>query len=449
MNVYPRQGNSGRTAGRRAYAEPRGARAGALTAAVLLGLQAAPALAADAKQGPVEQIVKPPVAQLWMDVATIGGMGMPAGGMMGALTGGLLQQGNAFGNTKGMSGGQWLDIAFRTQLAPNGTDATQAIPPGLKLGDSLPLKPWQPKATKGAEPGGDAEIPPPPKMRIKFYWGCGEKVRDGQPRVLDFQNTPIEKWGEFFQGRAVRDRGAQAKPGHSLWPNEKDRRNVPAGAQLAGGHEVTGTGVPPGLKFQVGQLHDFMPAIRLQQSGELAGSVLLQWPTVTNARAYFMNAMSGGEGGDGVTEMVFWSSAEVPDFGMGLLDYASPANVEKWLKEKVLLPADATKCAVPAGIFAAAGGGMLRMIAYGPELNLADPPRPADKSIPWEPQWAVRVRTKSQAMTMLGMPSMDGADGGAADDATEAAAAGEQPAQETPKKKPSKWDLLKQVIPRP
>ena len=46
---------------------------------------------------------------------------------------------------------------------------------------------------------------------------------------------------------------------------------------------------------------------------------------------------------------------------------------------------------------------MVRMIAYGPELNLAHPPRPANASAPWNPEWVVRVRIKSTGMTMLGM----------------------------------------------
>jgi hypothetical protein len=58
---------------------------------------------------------------------------------------------------------------------------------------------------------------------------------------------------------------------------------------------------------------------------------------------------------------------------------------------------------VPKGIFGEGGGAMLRMIAYGNELNLAHPPRPADPKVPWEPQWAVKVRVKSVANAMLGM----------------------------------------------
>jgi hypothetical protein len=52
---------------------------------------------------------------------------------------------------------------------------------------------------------------------------------------------------------------------------------------------------------------------------------------------------------------------------------------------------------------------MLRVIAYGDELNLAHPPRPKDPKAKWEPVWAVKLRVKSVASGMLG------ADGGSGD----------------------------------
>jgi hypothetical protein len=47
---------------------------------------------------------------------------------------------------------------------------------------------------------------------------------------------------------------------------------------------------------------------------------------------------------------------------------------------------------------------MVRGIAYGNELNLLHPPRPADARLlaAWNPEWSLRVRVKSTAMTMLG-----------------------------------------------
>ena len=46
---------------------------------------------------------------------------------------------------------------------------------------------------------------------------------------------------------------------------------------------------------------------------------------------------------------------------------------------------------------------MVNGIAYGEELNLAQPPRPTDPKVAWEPIWAVKVRVKSAGMAPLGM----------------------------------------------
>jgi len=44
---------------------------------------------------------------------------------------------------------------------------------------------------------------------------------------------------------------------------------------------------------------------------------------------------------------------------------------------------------------------MLQFIAYGEELNLAQPPKPKDPKQPWNPRWSVKVRLKSTGMTTL------------------------------------------------
>ena len=355
-----------------------------------------------------QQIVKPPVAQLWMDVATMTMPGMPdmtsipGAGALGGLFGvrGVGEGNNAFGNTRGVLPGRYVDIALFTQRKPAGTEGLQSVPQVTGLAPTLPLVPPPPAARPDPTPPGSSRDPTEierPKGRILFYWGCGEEVRAGQPRVLDFARAAPQEWAGFMQGRAVSDRGAVAKPGHALWPNEKDRRSFGRDASLVGEHSVTGEGVPASLKFALSQANDFMPAIALTQSGTTADALQLNWQPIGSARAYFINAIGGGDG-----DTVFWSSAEVPEFGMGLLDFASPSNVDQWLKEKVLLAPTVTQCAVPKGIFAKASGAMLRMIAYGSELNIAHPPRPADVKQPWEPEWAVRVRTKSTAMAQLG-----------------------------------------------
>ena len=192
---------------------------------------------------------------------------------------------------------------------------------------------------------------------------------------------------------------------------------------MVGEHHVIGEKVPASLRFALDRTQDFLPKIALSSTGDLATGQTWRWPVVDRARGYFLAAMGTKD-----DAMVMWSSSETPDAGMGLVDYLPNATVDKWIKEKVLLPATATSCAMPKGIFASAGsgsgGGMLQMIAYGPESNLAWPPKPADPKAVWNPEWNVRVRTKSTAMAMLGMAIEQG-------EQTE----GEQPQEQRPMKR--------------
>lgn len=373
----------------------------AAIAAVLLCLSAAQAQAQP-------QQVKPPVAQYWIDLSTHTFAGMPEMPAMPAMPGAGTGGGNTWGMARAMAPGRHMDLALFTRAKPSGSDATHAIPPGLQLGASLPLVPVRsvPQVREPGEPGPET-MPERPAGRLLIYWGCSETVQPGQPRVVDLAGNPAEL-GRALGGRYAPDRGARATPGYSLWPNERDRRNLPRDASVVGEHAISGEGVPPSMRFAIGQAHDLMPAIDLASRGALTDSVALRWQPVRGALAHYLHAMAQSG-----SDLILWSSAQTPDTGMGLFDYLSGATIERWVRDKVLLPASQTDCAVPKGIFAGAreGGAMLRMIAYGPELNLAHPPRPSDPRTPWEPEWAVRVRVKAGTMAMLGVDIESGAQG--------------------------------------
>jgi hypothetical protein len=360
-------------------------------------------------KGPV-QVVKPPVSQAWVDVATFSGMGMPTGGgggspmsMMGSMFGGGAGGKNSFGMTQSGSPGRWVDVTLYTSHNPMLPEAAQAVPAGTQLAPMLKL--IAPKVDKGTPPAPTDESVveneyPRPKGKMYLYWGCGDMVRAGQPRVLDMATAKPEDFGRFFTSRRATQRGTHSAAGRPLWPNEADARLIPANASLVGQHVFSGQGVPEGFKFAIGPQQDLMPAIDLKQV-DANGATQLEWTALPTARAYFIAAM-GARGGS-EAEMVFWTSSEVPELGMGLIDYQTNPAVDRWLKEKVLLEPGVTRCTVPKGIFGEGGGAMLRMIAYGTELNLAQPPRPADPKIAWEPQWAVKLRVKSVSNAFLGV----------------------------------------------
>ena len=357
------------------------------------------------------QVVKPPVSQAWIDVATFTGMGMPAMGgggaggmsMMGSMFGGGSGGKNTFGQTQTGAAGRWVDVTLYTSRNPSLAEAAQAVPAGTQLAPALKL--IAPKIDRGTPPPpGDETVVEPeyqrPKGRMSLYWGCGDTVRAGQPRVLDMASARPEDYKNFFVSRRATQRGTHLAAGRPVWPNEVDSRMVPANASLVGEHAFSGQGVPEGFKFAIGAQQDLMPAVELRQS-DAGGATQLEWAALPTARAYFIAAM-GAKGGS-EADLVFWTSSEVPEVGMGLIDYQTNPAVDRWLKEKVLLEPTVTRCTVPKGIFGEGGGAMLRMIAYGSELNLAHPPRPADPKVAWEPQWAVKLRVKSVANAMLGM----------------------------------------------
>ena len=355
------------------------------------------------------QEVAPPEAQAWIDVATFSGMGMPLGGMgaspMGAL-GGLLggsrsaSGGNSFGNTRSMSAGRWVDVTLRSRANPNLDQAQQAVPEGF-MSPALELK--TPQNAPPPPARDDEELrrdePEKPRGRMLLYWGCGSAIRAGQPKVLDMASAGTGDYAKFFVGRSATQRGAHSAAGRPQWPNPGDSRMLPANASLLGEHAFSGQAVPNGFRFQIPAAQDLMPPLTLEQADK-SGATELNWNALATARAYFVAAM----GSNSKEDMVMWTSSELADTGFGLVDYQTNAAVDRWLKERVLLTPKTTSCTVPKGIFGE-HGGMLRLIAYGDELNLAHPPRPKDPKIKWEPVWAVKIRVKSVTNGMLGMAS--------------------------------------------
>ena len=393
--------------------------------------------------------VKPPQAQAWIDVATFSGMGMTMGGMSGAggnpmsALGGLFGGGggggakNSFGHTQQMSAGRWVDVTLYSRNNPSLAEAQQSVPSGFM---SPALKLQAPRDVKPAPHESDDSVVEheveKPRGRLLLYWGCGATIRAGQPKVLDMASASAADMAKFFVSRRATQRGAHSASGRPLWPNLVDARMVPDNASLVGEHAFSGTGVPEGFRFQIPAAQDLMPPLQVSQNDQ-GGATTLSWGALPTARAYFASGMGAAK----PEEMVIWTSSEVPEVGFGLMDYQTNSAVDRWLREAVLLAPATTQCTVPKGVFPGEGA-MLRVIAYGSELNLVHPPRPADPKANWEPVWATKIRVKSVASLMLGMPAMDAMPAAA----KESDAPAEPSAK--PEKKPGTLDLLKGILGR-
>jgi hypothetical protein len=407
-------------------------------------------------QTPPRQVVKPPVSQAWIDVATFSGFPMGGGmgeGMMGATLGALMGGASKkaeFGLTQAGAAGRWMDVTLYTSRNPSLAEAVQNVPTATQLAPSLKLRtPEKPKPLPKEEKGDDEPEQwdyEPPKGKLIMYWGCSETVKTGQPKIVNLETATLGELAKFFESRRATQRGAHAAVGRPVWPNKVDYRVIPAGASIAGEHAFSGEGVPENFKFSVPAAQDLMPEIKLGQT-EQGNHLLLEWNAIPHARAYFLGSMGGREGEEAT--MVIWTSSELPDSGFGLFDYQTNKAVDQWLKDRVLLPPATTKCAVPKE---AVGGGMLRAIAYGTEINMAYPPRPSDPAVAWEPDWNLKIRVKSMTTTMIGMEGAEGMGSATGDeemtDAPPPADGQAAPAAEEPKKKKklNPFDALKDAV---
>lgn len=356
-----------------------------------------------------QQKVVPPKTVYWLSAATQSGFGLmgtrapSAGDMMRMAMGG--------------GGGpvRSLDLDLGSQLPPQGPPrAEHLIPPGMQMGESLPLRTPQPgRQARSLPPDEDFERP---RGRLLLFWGCGETARAGQPVVFDFAKMAA---GDIPPGLFAGERIRIARPPSSpawqtvgRWPNSErgGSQSIPARASLVGPHKVTGT-YTPDIDFSLQQ--DWMAPVQLRQTKLPSGALSLMWNQVPGATGHFAQLFGGSERGGDAT-VVFWSSSELQTFISALSDYVAPAEAARLVQRKQMLPPTQTSCAVPKEVMAAVEGGLVSFASHGPEVNIVHPPRPSDPKQPWVQQWAVKARFVSRAGAIAGMDmgDMAGASGG-------------------------------------
>lgn len=348
-----------------------------------------------------EKEKKPAVTQYWMSVSTqnqsIPGMSEEMSGMGG------------FMGRQGFGAGRNIFLQLNApQALPPDPNATHDIPPGQKMGETLPLL-IPPLEKYKPEKYEEGHMPmEKPKARMLIYWGCSETIGKGQPRILDTEKMSMTEFGKAMSMGHTPSAQYPPRPRqgwiYAEWPNKKSSIQVPKDSSLQGGQFVHGNYMPD-IKFSIDQMHDFMAPVEFTSvKGGLSDSIRFQWKDISTAIGYYAMAMSHN---DKTGETIIWSSSEVPETGFGLMDFLPNSDVKKFIGEKVVMNPDKTSCNIPKGIFKDTGGGMIQFIAYGDEMNIAYPPKPKDPKAVWNPIWSVKLRLKSTGMAPLGMEEQE------------------------------------------
>lgn len=374
-----------------------------------------------------------------------------AGTMLGALVAGsavIAQSNDAApearyvmdaGTIAGMMGrGDQHELTLRlgSRLAPTGAPrADHFMPAGAKLGASVPLE--TPTRSEGDMPADFQR----PKGRLLLYWGCGAKTGPGQPVVIDFAKVAKGQMPPgLFSAKVPVDPGPTLANSRSFgqWPNGMKSKSISGQSSLLGQHRIAGT-YSPEIAFGLDQ--DFMAGLRVRSSANSDGSTALNWQGLGNATGYHAWMMGGKDMGKDGADMVWWSSSATQEFGGGLWSWLPPATVSRLIGQKIVMPPAQTSCTVPAEVKRAAGEMMMGFLyAYGPEANFAFPERPRDPKVAWKPKWTAKVRYRSMATFMPGMPSMSDMLSGRGQDAD-----GEQPEAPKPCKRKGLGGILKKA----
>jgi hypothetical protein len=349
-----------------------------------------------------------PIARYDVKAGTVSGTAaMGAGSMMGMMLGG--RTGNNVQH-------ELLLRLGSSQAATKGEPrAEHFMPATARLGKSVLL------STPRVEREEGDQFSQKPKGRLLLFWGCGANAPKGQPVVIDFAKIAAGQMpAGIWTTTILRDRGPSSQNSRTFghWPYD-DGKSAKPDSSLIGAHRIA-SNYAPEISFTA--TRDFMQPLQVTNRQQAGGSSLLSWNSITVATGYLAFATGGKMGPNHeMGDMVIWTSSATRQFGGGLSDWLSPAQVASLVKDRTVMPPTATSCMIPAEVRQAMpdfSSGTLT--AFGPEEDFSYPPRPASEATPWRLEWTARIRHRSvtswmeaQGMSMgaMGARGAQGDDG--------------------------------------
>lgn len=207
-----------------------------------------------------------------------------------------------------------------------------------------------------AQPAQDSAQSP----QVKVFWGNSNTIPEGQPKMMPPQSAaPAAK-------DADKDKAKNGENESSLayWPG-KDDKPLDAKATASGTYKLT-TNYCGNISATVDAEQDFLAPFDLVDSSariDLTKAITIRWKKIARAKAYLLTATGGNS-----KETIVWASSSnsdwinVPDVTNRALQ---PEELQKLVKDGVLLSPDTTSCVIPAGTFKDADSAMLTMTAIG------------------------------------------------------------------------------------
>jgi hypothetical protein len=329
----------------------------------------------------------------------MGAMGGGAGGMMGMMMGG------GRGNT--LQHELQLRLGSSRAQASGAAKADHFMPAGAKLGRSVALVTPQREDNLTDRMPGEREGRRP-TGRILIYWGCGDHAPRGQPVVIDLARLsagqmPPGMWSTTI----LRDFGPTLANSRTFgrWPAE-DGKFAKPDSSLIGAHRIAGN-YSPEIAFTLTK--DFMAALRTNNTALASGASLISWNAVQDSTGYYATLFGGKQGPGGqMGDMVMWSSSASRQFGGGLTDWLTPAQVAGLVRDRTVMAPTVTACTIPAEVKRDAPDFRIgTLTAYGPMEDFSYPPRPANAATPWNLEWTARIRHRSMT-TWMDIPGMPG-----------------------------------------
>jgi hypothetical protein len=257
--------------------------------------------------------------------------------------------------------------------APDGATAALDVPAGLGVGQTVDLALSRPGAMTGGR-GPDMS-----HAKLDIYWGCGDTIGDGQPKSGPMNDV----MRRFIQSTGLR-MNMRLDSTLASWPTGRTMMSGLGADASAVGDYALHTSYCGNATFSVAANEDFLaPIDLLSPTGmpDLDTAISLSWKSVPNAVGYQVLATGSKPAATGEPQtMIMWfGSRNSPMDAM-----ANGKGLEGWL-----LPADATSCTIPAGIFKGTMGGAIMVSAVGKSQSVDGNP-------------SVRITCISTAMTMMG-----------------------------------------------